>query len=102
MLVVMAGCPIPRDQFATTRADALCDVQKRCQRGEYHVDWTNREQCVSHTAQDLRVELADQDWCGYDAAEARRCVERVRSLDCDRWSLGGEEEACDLVFDCSE
>jgi len=100
LLVALVGCSVPREEFAAAKADALCDIQKRCARGAFHAQWSTMDSCRSRTEGDVDDELADFSFCAYDSLEAARCTTRVRHLSCDDWATGAEAEACDLVFDC--
>jgi hypothetical protein len=94
------GCAIPREDFAEAKADALCDAERRCQRGSFHVEWTSMENCVTATTRETSLSLASLDFCSYDPEEAARCVARLRDLACDQVGREDWDEACDLVFDC--
>jgi hypothetical protein len=99
-LGLLLGCSVPREDFPAAKADALCDVQKRCARGTFHAEWADMDACRQWTEDDVEVEVEEFSWCSYDPREAARCAARVRHLACDDYATGAQEEACDLVFDC--
>ncbi len=98
--LAFAACSVPREEFPAAKANALCDLQKRCARGAFHAQWSEMKVCREKTEEDVAEAVADFDWCSYDALEGGRCAARVRALPCDDFALGRTEEACDLVFDC--
>ncbi len=99
-LIGLAACTVPRGEFAAEKADALCDVQKRCARGAFHAQYASMDSCRVRVARTVEEEVADFSFCHYSPAEGARCASRVRHLACDDWATGSELEACDLVFDC--
>ncbi len=99
-LMALAGCTIPRADFAVEKADALCALQRRCALGAFYEANTDMEACVTRTARDVEAETESTDVCTYRPDEAARCVDRLRSLPCADFARGELAEPCDLVFDC--
>jgi hypothetical protein len=90
------------DDYATKRAEAMCQRIERCQQGEFERDYSNRDECVEDNAAVIQdeIEFLDLLDCTYLPDHAGLCVSRIRQLSCEEWFEEEAFKACDLVFDC--
>lgn len=102
LLAAVTACGgIHEDDFTTRLAVAECRTIERCARGLFEANFTDMGDCVDAFGDALDDWVDELKSCDYDPDEARRCVSRVRSMDCNDWVRGDDERACDLVYDCT-
>jgi hypothetical protein len=100
---LLVGCGVDVSDYSTRRGVVECRRMRVCEVGRFEHEFdADMDLCVDGIGDrlDAEAERSLKD-CGYDAAEAARCLARIRNLPCDEFASGGVGRACDRVYDCA-
>ena len=95
--LILAGCGISEDRFATRSAEARCEFYADCGTLESYGD--TLDACKAQVEALTKDSLNAED-CDYDAQAARQCLQDIKEASCDAEDNDEGDVACDDV--CGE